>query len=99
MEQDLSLQEDPLWIVPYSTVALDYQGLMVDFKGYAQVGLHWVHAAMLHPAAPAVSFVPSLCARLVVLLLISWLPIGCFAPLPCEPRSLMYTDSNSLIYM
>ena len=47
MEQDLSLREDPLWIVPYSTVALDYQGLLADFEGYAQVGVHWARAALL----------------------------------------------------
>lgn len=76
MEQDLSLREDPLWIVPYSTVALNYQGLMGDFEGYAQVGVHWAHAAMLNPVAPAVGFVPSLFGRLVVLLLIGWLPIA-----------------------
>lgn len=47
MEQDLSIQQDPLWIVPYSTVAVDYQDLLVDFEGYAQVWVRWVPAALL----------------------------------------------------
>ena len=36
MKQDLSIREDPLWVVPYSSVAVDYQGLLADFEGYAQ---------------------------------------------------------------
>ena len=37
MEQDLSVREDPLWVVPYSTVAQTYQDLLDDFAAYAQV--------------------------------------------------------------
>ena len=39
MEKALSVREDPLWIVPYSTIADDYTGLMEDFELYALVRL------------------------------------------------------------
>ena len=37
MEAGLSVREDPLWVVPYSTVAQEYQDLLDDFTAYAQV--------------------------------------------------------------
>lgn len=49
MEQNLSLSVHPLWVVPYSTVALDYQGLLVEYDGYVQVGVCYVHAASTIP--------------------------------------------------
>lgn len=47
MEQNLSLSVDPLWVVPYSTVAIDYQNLLVEYDGYAQVGVCQIHAASI----------------------------------------------------
>ena len=37
MEKDLSVRENPLWVVPYTTIAEDYQELLDDFAAYAQV--------------------------------------------------------------
>ena len=34
-----TVRENPLWIVPYSTVAEDYQDLLQAFTAYAQVCL------------------------------------------------------------
>ena len=96
MEQDLSLREDPLWIVPYSTVALDYQGLLADFEGYAQVGVHWLHAALLLPCCT--------CCQLSAKSM--WTPgcpnaglltalCSCYAALPCEPTSPMRTNHKT----
>ena len=39
MEQDLSVRENPLWVVPYTTIKEDYQDLLNDFAAYAQVAL------------------------------------------------------------
>ena len=35
MEAGLSVREDPLWVVPYSTVAQEYRDLLDDFTAYA----------------------------------------------------------------
>ena len=40
MEMALSVRENPLWVVPYSTIAQDYTDLLGDFDAYAQVQLH-----------------------------------------------------------
>ena len=40
MELALSVRENPLWVVPYSTIAQDYTDLLGDFDAYAQVHLH-----------------------------------------------------------
>ena len=37
MEIALSVRENPLWVVPYTTIAEDYQDLLDDFDSYAQV--------------------------------------------------------------
>lgn len=37
MEKELSVKENPLWVVPYSTVAADYQDLLQVFGAYAGV--------------------------------------------------------------
>lgn len=37
MEEALSVREDPLWVVPYSTTADEYTDLLQDFEAYAQV--------------------------------------------------------------
>ena len=39
MELGLSVRENPLWVVPYSTIAQDYTDLLEDFDAYAQVQL------------------------------------------------------------
>ena len=38
MERDLSVREDPLWVVPYATVAQEFEDLLIDFANYAEVG-------------------------------------------------------------
>ena len=38
MEAALSVRVDPLWVVPYSTVARDYQGMVEEDAAYVQVG-------------------------------------------------------------
>ena len=77
MERDLSIRQDPLWVVPYSTVAVNYQDLLVDFQGLSQVGVcngHMLHCC--NPVALAASCRQSLCGRLVVPLLVCWLSTG-----------------------
>ena len=37
MGRALSVREDPLWVVPYATIAEGYQDLLDDFSAYAQV--------------------------------------------------------------
>lgn len=37
MEAALSVGEDPLWIVPYTTIAEDFQDLLNDFTTYLTV--------------------------------------------------------------
>ena len=37
MEVALSVRENPLWVVPYTSLAEDYQSLLDDFDAYAQV--------------------------------------------------------------
>ena len=37
-KQAMSLKEDPLWVVPYSTIDEDYVELIDDFLSYAGVG-------------------------------------------------------------
>ena len=37
MEKALSVREDPEWVVPYATIADDYDDLLQDFEAYAQV--------------------------------------------------------------
>lgn len=39
MEKALSVRENPLWVVPYATVAEDYKDLLEAFDDYAQVRL------------------------------------------------------------
>lgn len=37
MEAALSTGEDPLWVVPYTTVANDYDSLLQDYTAYVEV--------------------------------------------------------------
>jgi len=37
MEAALSTGEDPLWVVPYTTVANDYHSLLQDYTAYVEV--------------------------------------------------------------
>jgi len=37
MEAALSVGEDPLWIIPYTTIAEDFQYLLNDFTTYLTV--------------------------------------------------------------
>ncbi len=37
MEAALSTGEDPLWVVPYTTIANDYHSLLQDYTAYVEV--------------------------------------------------------------
>lgn len=37
MEAAISTGEDPLWVVPYTTVANDYHSLLQDYTAYVEV--------------------------------------------------------------
>ena len=39
MEAAMSTGEDPLWIVPYTTIAADFQDLLDDYTTYIDVGV------------------------------------------------------------
>lgn len=47
MEKALSVREDPEWVIPYATIADDYDDLLQDFEAYAQVSacVHMWHVS------------------------------------------------------
>jgi hypothetical protein len=46
MEAALSTGEDPLWVVPYTTVANDYHNLLQDYTAYVEVCSLQPHACI-----------------------------------------------------
>jgi len=55
MEAAMSVGEDPLWIIPYTTIAVDFQDLLDDYTTYIDVivascavvyGFHWATHAL-----------------------------------------------------
>ncbi len=39
MEAAMSVRVNPQWVVPYSTIEIDFQDLLDDFSAYVEVGI------------------------------------------------------------
>ena len=53
MESALSVGVNPLWVVPYTTIADDYQDLLDDFSAYVQVPAGLLYQCLRSTAAAA----------------------------------------------
>lgn len=51
MESAMSVGVNPLWVVPYTTIADDYQDLLDDFSAYVQVPAGLVYHCLHSTAA------------------------------------------------
>lgn len=64
MEAALSTGEDPLWVVPYTTVANDFQTLLQDYTAYVEV-------CSLQPLA---CILLGMCTHAVITVATAWYP-------------------------
>ena len=52
MEYAMSVGEDPLWIIPYTTIAVEFQDLLDDYTTYIDVSPLLVYHYVLHSPPP-----------------------------------------------
>ena len=54
MEYAMSVGEDPLWIIPYTTIAVEFQDLLDDYTTYIDVRPLLVYHHLLHSLPPVI---------------------------------------------